>query len=170
MTPNIWILVANQSIAHVYRYEGDGRAPTLVETFKHPEGREHVHRLVSDRAGRAFSHASPLRHSLGTRENPHDHESALFALEVVEYLRNARRRERFSGLALVCEPKFLGLLRAKLDRETARLLVAERAAGSSDGAFALLAPLSRLQERVLLEPARRWTLDRALAEELMGVR
>ena len=48
--------------------------------------------------------------------------------------------------------------------------LAERAAGSSDGAFALLAPLSRLQERVLLEPARRWTLDRALAEELMGVR
>jgi ClpX C4-type zinc finger/ATPase family associated with various cellular activities (AAA) len=48
--------------------------------------------------------------------------------------------------------------------------LAERAAGSTDGAFALLAPLSRLQERVLLEAPRPWILDRALAEQLLVVR
>lgn len=49
-------------------------------------------------------------------------------------------------------------------------LLAARAADTLDGAFALLAPLSRLRERILLEPPRVWTLDQALAEELLVVR
>ena len=48
--------------------------------------------------------------------------------------------------------------------------LAARAAESRDGAFALLAPLSRLRERILLEPPRVWTLDEALARELLVVR
>ena len=47
-------------------------------------------------------------------------------------------------------------------------VLAERAAAAHDGAWALQPPLARLLQRAMIEPARAWTLDEALAMELIG--
>lgn len=49
-------------------------------------------------------------------------------------------------------------------------ILAERAAASGDGAFALRSPLGQLRERATLERPRAWVLDSALAAELCRTR
>lgn len=49
-------------------------------------------------------------------------------------------------------------------------VLAERAAASGDGAFALKPPLGKLRERATLETPRAWVLDAALARELGATR
>jgi protein required for attachment to host cells len=135
--PRIWIVVANQSSARFYRYAGDGKTPVLEASMDNPEGRAHVHDLVTDRPGRVFGSRgsrrtggrSVFRHALPPSTDPHDHAAKEFARRVAERLKDERRKERFGALALVCEPRFLGMIRATLDRATEKCVVVTRDAG-----------------------------------------
>ena len=51
-----------------------------------------------------------------------EHETELFAKDIDRRLDHARARNRFDRLFLLATPKFLGLLRQNLSRETAKLV------------------------------------------------
>jgi protein required for attachment to host cells len=129
MNSTVWIVIASQTIARVFRYKGDGKSPALEFTLDHPAGRARTHELVSDRPGRTFAPNSSLRHAFAPASTAHEHAAETFAHLIGNRLSDERRRGGFSGLALVCEPKFLGRLKASLDRETKKCLIATRAAG-----------------------------------------
>ena len=48
---NTWILVANASIARLYANHGPKKGLQLMKEMSHPESREKVSNLVSDRPG-----------------------------------------------------------------------------------------------------------------------
>ena len=50
------------------------------------------------------------------------HENELFAKEVTQHLTDARNSNKMEALILIAAPKFLGLLRDKLDKPTQKLV------------------------------------------------
>ncbi len=83
----------------------------VIEEREHPESKEKVEQLVSDRPGRTFSRVSDVRHSLNEGQDVHDAEREKFAREVVKLCLKAHQLQPFQELWIVTGPKFLGELR-----------------------------------------------------------
>lgn len=89
------------------------------ESLVHAEGRLHEGDLITDSAG-ADVHESMSSSSRSSAEGGAalKHENELFAKEVAQCLYNARVNNSMEKLIIVAPPKFLGLLREKLDAPT----------------------------------------------------
>jgi protein required for attachment to host cells len=124
MKKNKWLLVANGSLARLFKVE---KKDHLVEikVFKHPESRLHTRDLVSDKPGRDFESANTARHAIEPPSNPKDLEFELFAKELSHYLEEARVKGEFDSLYLAASPSLLGLLRQRLNPSTAKLIQGE---------------------------------------------
>ena len=120
-----WILVADAARARVFRIERP-RGPLIEEQdFVHPEERLPEHELGSDGHGRVRGPGG-RQHSLGPDEGAlREREAGRFADELVVALREGREGDRFRRLYVVAPPRFLGVLRCRLDAATAERVVAE---------------------------------------------
>lgn len=78
--------------------------------------------LGSDEPGRSFDSAGQGRHAMSTEQEPVEHVAQQFALELAKILNKGRVAHAYDKLILIAEPKFLGLLRAALDKNTAALV------------------------------------------------
>lgn len=120
-----WIVVASQSQARFFRYLGLQSGLKLVEKIQHPEGRLKDVEMGADRHGRSFSSFGHAGRSAYTDErSPHEEKAWEFARNLAEKLRAAHGRNEFSSLMLVAEARFLGILKACLDEQTRKVLVA----------------------------------------------
>ena len=117
---NIWIVVGHRAGARILRHTRTGFR--LVSEISHEAGRLKDGEINSDRPGRAYDRTGGGRHAMSSQETAHDHVAGVFARELAEVLRVARHEQRFDRLALVAEPRFLGMLRAALDEQTAALV------------------------------------------------
>jgi len=119
------ILVAHDAGARIFDNEGPGKGIDLVEEIEHPAGRARAAELESDRPGRSFrkNSADPRRAAMSPNEGPRERVVADFARELADNLRHGRMDNSYDRLVLVAPPKFLGLLRAALDRPTADCVV-----------------------------------------------
>lgn len=117
-----WVVVADSSHARIFRAEGFGRRLIEVETLAHPEGRLHETQLTSDIPGRTFDSHGQGRHAMEEETSPKRHEAIQFAKRISGALESARNTGNFDALVLVAEPRFLGLLRDNLTRETNKLV------------------------------------------------
>lgn len=118
-----WILVADAARARILT--GDGRMTNLteVEDLLNPEARGTDRDIETDAKGRYFGHGERQQgHSAEPRTDPIQHEIELFAKRVAERLDAARKTRAYERLYLVAAPKFLGLVRDNLTRETAHLV------------------------------------------------
>lgn len=68
----------------------------------------------ADRPGRVFESVGAARHAVEPRQDPHEAAKADFARELAERMAAAHAEGRFTGLALVAPPAFLGHLRRAL--------------------------------------------------------
>ncbi|HUG79449.1 MAG TPA: host attachment protein, partial [Burkholderiales bacterium] len=57
--------------------------------------------------------------------SPSEHVAEVFAKRIGDYLEKARTEHRYDRLYLVAPPKFLGVLRRKLDRDVEKLVMGE---------------------------------------------
>lgn len=123
MKRETWVLVANSSVARVYRLEKHN----LVEhaLFDHPQSRLHNRDLVSDKPGRDFESVGSARHAMEPRHSPKDVEADLFAKELARFLEAGRNRGEYDRLFVALSPAMLGLLRNNLDSATAKLISEE---------------------------------------------
>ncbi len=124
MKKNSWLLVANGSIARIYKVEKQ-QSLIEVETLEHPESRLHNRDLVSDKPGRDFESVGFARHSLEPHSSPKQNEFNLFAKHLASYLENARNKGEFDRLYIAAGPALLGLLRQSLDATTTKLVSGE---------------------------------------------
>ncbi len=83
----------------------------VIEEREHPQSKEKVEHLVSDRPGRTFSSVSPVRHSLNEGETVLRTEREKFARELVKVCQERHKLHPFDELWIVAGPKFLGELR-----------------------------------------------------------
>ncbi len=105
------IAVADGSIARFLELPGPGKAirPSAIASLvqEHDPSRS----IASDRPGRSFESATPTRHAVEPKSDPHDFEKSRFAAEVGRTLNEALRADRRLRLVLVAAPVFLGRLR-----------------------------------------------------------
>ncbi|OWV29752.1 host attachment protein [Halomonas campaniensis] len=116
-----YIVVADAARARIFTRD----ALTLAEkeSMVHAEGRLHEGDLVTDGRGDVHESMSTTSRSAGEEGTATKHENELFAKEVAQRLYNARVGNSMEKLIMVAPPKFLGLLREKLDGPTQKLVI-----------------------------------------------
>lgn len=121
-----WILIANAAEARLF--EAAAEDGPLVERagFRSPESRLHGIEFTRDRAFRVQESATPARHGIEPRQDPHDKVSVDFARELAAVLQHGRNEHDYQRLVLVAPPRFLGQLRQALDTQVARRVVDSR--------------------------------------------
>lgn len=123
MAKDSWFIVANSSIARIYKKEN--KTLVQIKLFEHPASRLHNRDLVGDKPGRDFESVGHARHSLEPQHTPHENEMMIFARELANYLTTARNQNEFDCLYLAASPNMLGKLRQVLDSSTSKLIKAE---------------------------------------------
>src|SRR5579872_6330011 len=103
------ILIANSEWATLINLE-DNRFE-VIEEHEHPQSKEKVEHLVSDRPGRTLSKVSAARYSLNEGQDVLDAERQKFAREMVKLCQKRYQLHPFHELWIVTGPKFLGQLR-----------------------------------------------------------
>lgn len=110
-----WVVVGDASRARIFRAEG--RQPwMLVHELDHPESREHINVLLSDRQGRV-THGNGSHSAMDAHTEPHEVEAIRFARVLADRLEAAHAHSLFDEIVVVAPPHFLGLLRSTIDAE-----------------------------------------------------
>ena len=118
-----WILIANRSSASLFESDWPGKSMRRVQDIAHPKGRMQNKDIDADKPGRSFDSSGKGRHAMSTEQEPTEHIAQQFALDLAELLNKGRVTHAYDKLVLMAEPKFLGVLRAALDKNTAALVV-----------------------------------------------
>ena len=117
-----WVLTANRSGASLFEMGGSSKALRRLKDIPHPEGRLQNKEIGTDQPGRAFDSLGQGRHSMGTSNEPTEQLAMQFARDLATLLNKGRTTHAYDKVVLVAEPRFLGLLRAALDDNTAALV------------------------------------------------
>jgi len=118
-----WILVGDASRARIFEIPGPGRPMREVRDFLNPEGREKNRDIDSDAQGRFHGKGSGSQaHSAPQHQSPAEHDEEMFAVELTDWLHNARAQGLFAALHLIAPPRLLGMLRRHLDAPTRKLV------------------------------------------------
>lgn len=116
-----YIVVADAARARIFTRDTLNLAEK--ESLVHAEGRLHEGDLITDQRGDVQESMSSTSRSSGQENVASQHENELFAKEVATRLKSARVDNSLEKLILVAPPKFLGLLREKLDGPTQKLVI-----------------------------------------------
>jgi protein required for attachment to host cells len=121
----LWILICDASRARVFTAPCTGGPLLETEGFVHPKSRLKGADIMTDRPGRVRTGlGGKSATAMPPQTDPKDVAAADFAAELVRVLERAREQGEFELLALVAPPRFLGLVRAGLDEQTRRRVVA----------------------------------------------
>lgn len=120
-----WIVAADSSRARIFEVHGKKDHLQEIYDFANPLGRSAAHDIESDSRGRFFSTAE-RSHGEGDTYQPRveavEHETDLFSKLVSDFLDQACNEHRYDKLCLIAYPKFLGMMRKNLSKETQRLV------------------------------------------------
>lgn len=116
-----YIVVADAARARVFTR--DALKLEERENLVHGEGRLHEGDLVTGETGAVDESSSSGRRASRGDSVALDHEAEIFAKQVVETLYQARVGNHMEKLILVAAPRFLGVLRDKLDAPTHKLVI-----------------------------------------------
>jgi protein required for attachment to host cells len=123
--PKTWLLVADAAKARLFEIPRKGANPIEIACFTHPDGRTPGQHPEHGRQGRTQESANPARHAI----EPHTSLEEKHALQFADLLRDAIRQGRmenqYDQLVLMAPPRFLGVLRDRLDEQTLEYVVAE---------------------------------------------
>lgn len=109
---NHWILVANASLARIFRRDA-ARTPLVpVETLSHEQSRMHGSELATDRSGQV---AADNSHGIfEPRTDKRRKEHLRFAREIADRLDKGLAAQEFDSLTVFASSPFLGELKAQL--------------------------------------------------------
>jgi len=116
-----YIVVADAARARIFTR--DALQLEEQENLVHGEGRLHEGDLVTGETGAVDESAANSQRASRGDSVALDHEADIFAKQVTEKLYQARVDNRMDKLILVAPPRFLGVLRDKLDAPTQKLVI-----------------------------------------------
>ena len=114
----MWVLVANSSIARIFSAPAALGGLNEIESYSHSASRALDQELNADRPGRTFDSMGSGRHAKEATVSPKEEEAVRFAEQLAARLDEARAKGDLDALMIVAAPRFLGLLRQKLDPVT----------------------------------------------------
>jgi protein required for attachment to host cells len=107
-----WIIVADSARARFFQVERPIGPIREVRDIVNPEARLHERELVTDSPGRTHQNqAGPARRQTFDEGSAKEHETRLFAREIIEEAEKLRGRGELQKLHVLAEPGFLGRLR-----------------------------------------------------------
>ncbi|AOP33154.1 host cell attachment protein [Leptospira tipperaryensis] len=120
---NKWVVVANRSEAKIYEYKGSRNGLELLESIENPKGRMKNSELILQASGPGKS-AKAQRVAFDTEsvQEPKRRVAETFASQISDRISQGRKSNRFLSLVLVSEPRFLGMLMDKLDRQSQSMI------------------------------------------------
>jgi protein required for attachment to host cells len=112
-----WVVVADEAIARILRWDDDTETLEPVEELTDPGAHARGQDLRRAAHGRRTPAASGAQHSVTASAGiDESHQEAdQFARRVARHLEQAWHVHRFQSLQLAAAPRFLGLLRKALD-------------------------------------------------------
>lgn len=123
MSKETWIVVANSTVARVFRL--DKLHLKEMDSLIHPESRMRDQDLIEGEVGSAVGLGSRKFMMARSSQPPKKIEAEQFAKQVVQYIGSARIKGSLERLFLAASPSFLGLLRGEMDSHTAQLIAHE---------------------------------------------
>lgn len=119
-----WVVIGGRSETQIFK--AAPKSLTLVESLENKEARKKDRDIVSDKPGRAFASAGGgVRHALDNTSKEHEFQAKKSAKAVADFLKKSAKDGRFTELALMAEPHFLGMLRSALGKKLSELVVVE---------------------------------------------
>jgi len=115
-----WVLVADKSRARFFSCDAPKGQLRELQDVVCPSARLHGNERFSDGSSRA--HTSAHEHHTFPPEPDQDSDAIDFARDLAKRADDGRQRGDFERLILVTPPEFLGTLRKKLSRSTAKLV------------------------------------------------
>ena len=120
MTKQLYILLADNGRAKVFRSEMPLTSLEIVYDQVHFQGKKKPSEIYSDRPGSQPSGAGGFHSFAGERST---HEDEHFARELCKFIEGECRAGKFDALVVAAPPHFLGELRKHLPRECEAKLV-----------------------------------------------
>jgi protein required for attachment to host cells len=108
------IVVANASLARLFRRDAPGDPLVPLPTLSHAESRAKGEQLASDRPGHEATDHSPGGNRFEPRTDPRRKEHQRFAHEVAKRLDDVLTQLNFHSLAIFASDPFLGELKGAL--------------------------------------------------------
>ncbi len=108
---SIWIVIANASISNIYSITEKNRHFTLVKTLFHSESKLKNSDLVSDSPGHFRKGSNGLRGSYSEADDHKSLEIEGFSKQICTELENGRTSNAYTGLIIIAEPHFYGLIK-----------------------------------------------------------
>jgi len=96
-----------------------------IEVLTHPESRLRRQDLVSDRAGTVHEARDFGESAAEQQTDPKDREAIRFARQVCARLEHLSSKNKPDEIALIAEPRFLGLLRQHLSKDVRKHVTVE---------------------------------------------
>ncbi|MBV8654188.1 MAG: host attachment protein [Alphaproteobacteria bacterium] len=122
--PTIWVVIADGSRARIVVPTERKATYATIRSFDSPDSRLPARELGRAALGRTQESATPSRHGIEPRSDPHDRLQKEFAGEVAEALNGASESGMFDRLVLVAPQSVAAPLRHALD-EAVRHKIAE---------------------------------------------
>lgn len=138
----VWVVVANSSIAKIYRAEGSNLTEHSI--FYHDEGHLHASDLLSDRQGQETYSSICGGDTYQAKTTVKAKEANLFATSIAQFLEKGAAANEYDSLYIIAKPPFLGHLREQLNHNLSKLIKEEIAKD--------LTQLSTKELRELLPP------------------
>jgi protein required for attachment to host cells len=119
-----WLVAANGSEAHIFRYIADGQDLKQLNSLGNGMRRKQDQDIVTDRPGTISGGGSNIlgQSALAPEESPTDRAKEDFAKSVADELEDARRQDKLRSIDIIASPQMLGLLRDKMDKNLQRLI------------------------------------------------
>lgn len=115
-----WILLANASVARLFRRESPTDALVPLTTMEHPQSRLKGTQLADDRPGHHATDSSPGGNRYEPRADARRKEHQHFAAEIAKHLDTALAAGEFSSLWILASSPFLGEINAQLTPAVSR--------------------------------------------------
>lgn len=122
---SIGIVVADASKARILLAQSGSSALEDNSDFIHSESRQREQDLVAGETGSGVDSGGYGKHSMGHENAAHQRQAEIFAGELCDEIDKLREKTDLRRIYLVAAPKFLGLLRASLNKQCTELLVGE---------------------------------------------
>lgn len=110
-----WVVVADEGHANVFGRETDNAPLELLFELDNETARMKGSELLADRGGRSFDSAGRGRHAMEPSSEPHREAAMRFAGDLMSTVEHAHHAGLCKDFALIAPPKFLGVIRARLD-------------------------------------------------------
>ena len=114
----LWIVVADGGAARVLAISEDRSRIEVLRDMDAANVHAKTHDLVSDRAGRSFESASPTRHAIAPKHDPHVEQKHRFIQSLAELLNQDNQDGLFDQLILIVTPGETKVLHDALDALT----------------------------------------------------